>query len=30
VHPRSGKKLKFIAPIPADFEDALKALRLQA
>jgi 23S rRNA pseudouridine1911/1915/1917 synthase len=27
VHPRSGKKLKFIAPIPADFEDALKALR---
>jgi 23S rRNA pseudouridine1911/1915/1917 synthase len=30
VHPRSSKKLKFIAPIPADFEDALKALRLQA
>ena len=28
VHPRSGKKLKFAAPIPADFEDALKALRL--
>jgi 23S rRNA pseudouridine1911/1915/1917 synthase len=30
VHPRSGKKLKFIAPSPADYEDALKALRLQA
>lgn len=30
VHPRSGKKFNFIAPIPADFEDALKALRLQS
>lgn len=28
VHPRTGKKMRFSAPIPADFEDALKALRL--
>jgi 23S rRNA pseudouridine1911/1915/1917 synthase len=27
IHPRSGKKLKFAAPVPADFEDALKFLR---
>jgi 23S rRNA pseudouridine1911/1915/1917 synthase len=27
VHPRSGRKLKFAAPIPEDFKDALKALR---
>jgi 23S rRNA pseudouridine1911/1915/1917 synthase len=28
VHPRSGKRLTFEAPHPADFEDALQALRL--
>jgi len=27
IHPRSGKKLNFTAPWPADFEDALKFLR---
>jgi 23S rRNA pseudouridine1911/1915/1917 synthase len=27
-HPRSGKRLNFEAPRPADFEDALQALRL--
>src|SRR5262245_13914695 len=27
VHPRSGKKLNFDAPLPVDFEDALKFLR---
>jgi 23S rRNA pseudouridine1911/1915/1917 synthase len=27
THPRTGKKLDFTAPMPADFEDALKALR---
>jgi 23S rRNA pseudouridine1911/1915/1917 synthase len=30
THPRTGKKLDFTAPMPADFEDALKALRLAA
>jgi len=29
LHPRSGKQLKFSAPMPADFKDALKALRLE-
>jgi len=28
VCPRSGKKMHFTAPWPADFEDALKFLRL--
>jgi 23S rRNA pseudouridine1911/1915/1917 synthase len=28
VHPQSGKRLSFEAPRPADFEDALQALRL--
>ncbi len=28
IHPRSGKKLEFAAPVPADFADALRALRL--
>lgn len=28
VHPRTGKRVKFTAPIPADFADALQALRL--
>ena len=28
IHPRSGKRLGFEAPRPADFEDILKALRL--
>ena len=27
THPRTGKKVKFTAPIPADMEDALKFLR---
>src|SRR5262245_29231762 len=27
VHPRSGKRLEFRAPLPADFEDALSFLR---
>ena len=27
THPRTGKKVKFTAPIPADLEDALKFLR---
>lgn len=27
THPRTGKKMKFTAPIPADMEDALKRLR---
>src|ERR1022692_3133735 len=27
IHPRTGKKMKFEAPRPADFEDLLKALR---
>ena len=27
VHPRTGKRLSFEAPLPADFEDVLKALR---
>jgi 23S rRNA pseudouridine1911/1915/1917 synthase len=27
IHPRSGKRLSFVAPRPADFEDALQALR---
>lgn len=26
IHPRSGKRLNFIAPVPADFEDAIKFL----
>jgi 23S rRNA pseudouridine1911/1915/1917 synthase len=30
VHPRTGKKLKFIASVPADFADALQALRLDS
>lgn len=28
IHPRSGKKLEFAAPVPADFADALRVLRL--
>jgi len=28
VHPRTGKKLNFHAPVPPDFEDALKALKI--
>ena len=28
THPRTGKKLKFTAPLPDDFGNALKALRL--
>lgn len=28
THPRTGKKVKFTAPIPADMEDALKFLRI--
>ena len=28
THPRTGKKVKFTAPIPADMEDALKFLRV--
>jgi 23S rRNA pseudouridine1911/1915/1917 synthase len=27
VHPRSGKKMNFRAPLPADFEDAVKFLK---
>jgi 23S rRNA pseudouridine1911/1915/1917 synthase len=27
VHPRSGKKMNFCAPLPADFEDAVKFLK---
>src|SRR5207302_4291346 len=27
VHPRSGRRVSFEAPLPADFMDALKALR---
>jgi 23S rRNA pseudouridine1911/1915/1917 synthase len=27
IHPRSGKRINFEAPVPADFEDALSALR---
>jgi 23S rRNA-/tRNA-specific pseudouridylate synthase len=27
IHPRSGKRLKFEAPHPAEFDDVLKALR---
>ena len=27
IHPRTGKKVSFEAPRPADFEDLLKALR---
>lgn len=30
VHPRTGKKLKFTATTPADFKDALKALRFES
>jgi len=30
THPRTGKKVKFAAPIPTDMEDALKFLRLNA
>lgn len=29
THPASGKRLKFQAPLPADFNDALSALRLK-
>jgi 23S rRNA pseudouridine1911/1915/1917 synthase len=29
THPRTGKKVSFIAPIPADMEDALKILRVK-
>lgn len=29
THPRTGKKVKFTAPIPADMEDALKFLRTE-
>lgn len=29
IHPRTGKKVKFTAPIPADMEDALKFLRMK-
>jgi 23S rRNA pseudouridine1911/1915/1917 synthase len=29
VHPRSGKRLSFRAPVPADFEDALHFLKLE-
>ena len=29
IHPRSGKKLSFTSPVPADFEDALKFLRAE-
>ena len=28
IHPRTGKRLTFEAPRPADFDDALQALRL--
>jgi 23S rRNA-/tRNA-specific pseudouridylate synthase len=27
VHPRTGKKMKFIAPLPEDFQAAVKFLR---
>lgn len=27
IHPRTGEKVKFVAPIPADMEEALKFLR---
>jgi 23S rRNA pseudouridine1911/1915/1917 synthase len=27
IHPRSGKRMHFEAPVPKDFEDMLKALR---
>jgi 23S rRNA pseudouridine1911/1915/1917 synthase len=30
VHPRSGKKMNFRAPLPEDFEDALKFLKTEA
>jgi 23S rRNA pseudouridine1911/1915/1917 synthase len=30
THPRTGKKVKFKAPFPEDFGDALKALRAEA
>jgi len=30
THPRTGKKAKFTAPVPADMEEALKFLRLDA
>jgi 23S rRNA pseudouridine1911/1915/1917 synthase len=29
IHPRTGKKVSFIAPIPADMEDALQFLRVR-
>jgi 23S rRNA pseudouridine1911/1915/1917 synthase len=29
THPRTGKKVKFTAPLPADMEDALKFLRIR-
>lgn len=29
THPRTGKKVKFTAPIPADMEDALQFLRVE-
>ena len=29
LHPRTGKKVKFEAPLPKDFQGALKALRLK-
>lgn len=29
THPRTGKKVKFTAPIPADMEDALQFLRIK-
>jgi 23S rRNA pseudouridine1911/1915/1917 synthase len=30
VHPKSGEKKSFVAPLPADFEEALTALRKKA
>lgn len=29
THPRSGKRMQFVAPWPADFEDALRFLRVR-
>jgi 23S rRNA pseudouridine1911/1915/1917 synthase len=29
IHPRSGKKLRFEAPLPEDFQDALRFLKLE-
>jgi 23S rRNA pseudouridine1911/1915/1917 synthase len=30
THPRTGKQVSFKAPLPADFEEALRALRLES